>query len=594
MNETLKKYFGYDTFRPLQEEIIQNVINGHDSLVVMPTGAGKSICFQIPALLLSGLTIVLSPLIALMKDQVEGLVGNGVPAAYLNSSLSAIEQAEVMQNIINKDIKLLYISPEKLLSGDFIAFLKQLEVSLFAVDEAHCISSWGHDFRPEYTRLGTLKSEFPNTPVIALTATADKLTRRDISGQLNLDDPKIFISSFDRPNLHLKVLPGKDRYKVILNHIRNRSDQSGIIYCLSRKNCEKVAEKLKKDGINADFYHAGMSADKRSIVQDNFINDRTNVICATIAFGMGIDKSNVRWVIHYNLPKNIEGYYQEIGRSGRDGLPTETILFYTFADVIMLKKFVETSGQREVQAAKLDRMQQYADALICRRKILLSYFGEVVEEDCNNCDVCDNPPETFDGTVIAQKALSGIARLKGTVGTHMLIDVLRGSKRHIIVNSGYDQIKTYGCGADISFDDWQQYLLQMLNMGLFDVAYDDGHHLKLNDLSKEVMTGNNIVRLIKPISMEKKKAERVRKPKVILTPDDALFEVLRSLRKEIAEENKVPPYMIFSDASLKEMSSVKPTDLPAFHNISGVGETKLERHGREFVNAIMEFISGNN
>ena len=465
----LKKYFGYDTFRPMQEEIIQTIYEKKDALVLMPTGGGKSICYQIPAITQEGVCIVVSPLISLMKDQVESLKASGVKAAFLNSSLTTAEQKQVEDDVYYSAIKLLYVSPEKMLSQSFQPLIKQANINLFAIDEAHCISSWGHDFRPEYTKLNFIKSQFPNIPVVALTATADKITRRDIVKQLNLSDPKIFIASFDRPNISLSVRPGQKKIQQILDFVKARPNQSGIIYCLSRKNTEKVAEKLNAAGVKAGFYHAGLGAAERSKVQEDFINDNVPVVCATIAFGMGIDKSNVRWVIHHNLPKNIEGYYQEIGRSGRDGVKADTLLFYSFGDVMVLRDIIQNNDSEniEVQLSKLERMQQYAESLICRRKILLGYFSETLKEDCGNCDVCKNPPQHFDGTVVAQKALSAIARLKEKVGIRMLIDVLRGSRRQEIFQNEFDKIKTYGAGADISFSDWQHIISQLISPRLY-------------------------------------------------------------------------------------------------------------------------------
>ena len=404
----MKKIFGFDLFRPMQADIIQTIFDKKDSLVLMPTGGGKSICYQLPAILMEGSCVVVSPLISLMKDQVEALRANGVQAAFLNSTVDRREQRQIEDDLFNGRIDLVYVSPEKLVSSDFIRLMRNSPINLIAIDEAHCISAWGHDFRPEYTQLKFLKKEFPGVPIVALTATADRATRRDIVEQLQLDDPAIFIASFDRPNLHLEVRPGQKRIEQIIDFIRQRPDQSGIIYCLSRKNTEDVAAKLKLRGIRADSYHAGMSDADRSRVQDAFQNDEIPVVCATVAFGMGIDKSNVRWVIHYNLPKNIESYYQEIGRSGRDGVKAEALLFYSFGDVMVLRDILGQNEdvQQEVKLAKLERMYQYATSPICRRKNLLSYFSEDVKADCGNCDVCENPPEYFDGTVLAQKAHS--------------------------------------------------------------------------------------------------------------------------------------------------------------------------------------------
>jgi ATP-dependent DNA helicase RecQ len=590
--QALKKYFGYDTFRPLQEEVIQSVLNKNDNVVIMPTGGGKSICFQIPAIISAGLCVVVSPLIALMRDQVEGLKANGVKAAYINSSLTDEERGRVLRQVNNGDLKLLYVSPEKLLSPDFIPFIKSLSVSLIAIDEAHCISMWGHDFRPEYTQMSVLKNTFPDIPVIALTATADKLTRSDISTRLALKNPQNFLDSFDRPNIHLSVLPGKKRFEIISDFIRQRPGQPGIIYCLSRKSTEQVASKLKSEGVKAEHYHAGMSADARSKVQDSFINDKTLVICATIAFGMGIDKSNVRWVIHYNLPKNIEGYYQEIGRSGRDGLKSEALLFYSFRDVITLKGFNEDSSQKEVMDAKLGRMQDYAEAVTCRRKILLSYFNEIKEENCGNCDVCQNPPDSFDGTVIAQKALSAIIRLKEVVPTGLLVDVLRGSTKYDVVKRGYDKIKTWGAGAGIEYNEWQQYLLQMLHQGLIDIAYDENQALKITTVGKDVLFNGKRISMVKPGDYkqykEQKEKEIKKKPKKLQVEED-LFEKLKKLRRIIADSKGVPAYIVFSDATLKEMSASKPITANEMLAVLGVGEHKLLEYGEVFIKEITEF-----
>jgi ATP-dependent DNA helicase RecQ len=591
--EQLKTYFGYDSFREAQTPVIESVLAGHDTLAVMPTGAGKSMCFQIPALLLSGVTIVVSPLIALMRDQVEGLVQNGVPAGMLNSSISIDEQQSVMRDVLGGKLKILYVSPEKLSTTDFRHFLGEVDVSLFAIDEAHCISSWGHDFRPEYKSLGVLKSRYPHIPIIALTATADKVTREDIIYQLNLSRPSEFLSSFDRPNLSLSVLPGKKRFEMIMNFLEGRDGQSGIIYCTSRNSTEDIAKKLNKEGVKAAAYHAGLPNEVRSRVHDDFIHSRTPIVCATIAFGMGIDKSDVRFVIHYNLPKNIENYYQEIGRAGRDSLPSDTLLFYSIADVMNLRRFAEESGQKDLQLAKLERMQQFADASMCRRKILLNYFGENRNDNCNNCDVCKNPPEMFDGTIIVQKALSAIARSGQKIGIHLLIDVLRGSARYEIKKHGLDKIKTYGAGRDISSDGWQQYILQMLNGGLIDIAYHDGNTLKITDSGKVVLSGEREVSLVHPDTQKKRREEQILKTKkrtLSATVDEALFDALRELRRTIAKRENVPPYIVFNDATLEIMSDMKPTTESQMLKVSGVAEKKFEKYGRIFIDKIIEFI----
>jgi len=589
-NRILKKYFGYDKFRPLQDEVIQSILNGDDTLVIMPTGGGKSLCYQIPALMMEGVAIVVSPLIALMKDQVEGLQANGVKAGFLNSSQSSHQQNEIIEDVHEGKIKLLYVSPEKLVSQEFYYLLLQLKVNLFAIDEAHCISVWGHDFRPEYSKMAYLKKQFPMVPVVALTATADSLTQKDIIRQLGLEEPKLYLSSFDRPNLSLKVAPGKDKFKRILGFLRQRPHQSGIIYCLSRKACEGLSEKLRNSGVNAGYYHAGLPPEERAKRQEDFINDDVPIICATIAFGMGIDKSNVRWVIHYNLPRNIESYYQEIGRAGRDGLKADTLLFYSFSDVIVHRKFIEESALKEVSNAKLERIQQFCDAQICRRKILLSYFGEHLEEDCGNCDVCKDPPKQFDGTLIAQKALSAVVRLKELVAAGTVIDVLRGSSRHEVLSKGYNRIKTYGAGKDIPHQDWQQYMLQLLNLGYISVAYDEGNALKLTEQSKEVLFSGRQVNLVHLASMKSdpQKAVAKAKPAKQVERED-LFEALRKLRLKISRSERLAPYLVFSDATLHEMAEERPTSEFEMKMISGVGERKYQLYGEIFINEILEY-----
>lgn len=587
MLQTLKTYFGYDSFRPLQEEIIRHILDGNDALVLMPTGGGKSICYQLPALLREGTAVVVSPLISLMKDQVEALCANGISAGALNSSNDETENAALRRACMEGRLKLLYISPEKLLA-EANYLLRDMHISLFAIDEAHCISQWGHDFRPEYAQMGILHQQFPNVPIIALTATADKITREDIIRQLHLNHPRTFISSFDRPNLSLTVKRGyqqKEKSKTILDFIARHPGESGIIYCMSRSKTESVAQMLQKHGIRTAVYHAGLSPSLRDEAQDDFINDRVQVVCATIAFGMGIDKSNVRWVIHYNLPKSIESFYQEIGRAGRDGLPSDTLLFYSLADLILLTKFATESGQQNINLEKLQRMQQYAESDICRRRILLSYFGEIADHDCGNCDVCKNPPERFDGTVIVQKALSAIVRTDQQIGTGVLVDILRGNMSPEVVGKGYQQLKTFAAGRDVPARDWHDYLLQMLQLGYFEIAYNENNHLKITSAGSDVLFGRATARLVVIRREEANETKRGRKRKATVpaqelplglpnTENEALFEALRKLRKRLADEEALPAYIVLSDKVLHLLSTSRPTNLEEFGNISGIGEYK--------------------
>lgn len=532
-HQILKSVFGYDSFRPLQKDVIDHVISGQDALVLMPTGGGKSICYQIPALMLEGVALVVSPLISLMKDQVDTLQANGIAADALNSSNEEYVNRIIQSRCQNGEIKILYISPERLMTE--IPWLQQfVKISMIAIDEAHCVSQWGHDFRPEYTQLGVLEELFPGVPRIALTATADKITKADIVEQLRLNNPRIFISSFDRPNLSLDVRKAyrkRERLRTILDVINRHPNESGIIYCLSRKGTEDLAADLKSKGVDAGIYHAGLSSEERTRVQNEFINDRIHVICATVAFGMGIDKSNIRFVIHYNLPKSIESFYQEIGRGGRDGLPTETILFYNVQDLITLRGFAEESGQREINIEKLNRMQEYAEAQVCRRRILLNYFGEINECSCGNCDVCKNPPQHFDGSILVQKALSAIKRCNEEIGFTITVDVLKGSFSPTVLAKGYDKLKTFGVGRE---------------------------------------TEN---------SMDS------------MSDEEMLFEKLRELRKTIANEIGKPAYIVLSDKSLYALASEKPTNLFQLGNTYGIGEHKKEQLGERFVDLICNHLA---
>lgn len=592
LHPTLKTYFGYDAFRPQQQAIIEHVLEGNDTLVIMPTGGGKSMCFQVPALIFEGVTLVISPLIALMKDQVDGLRANGISANYFNSSQTAEEQHRILEQVAKREIKLLYVAPESLAGLSNI--LNDRYISCIAIDEAHCISSWGHDFRPSYQQLGFLKRSIPNIPIIALTATADKATRQDIMEQLNIPHAKQFISSFDRKNITLEVRSGSEKVKQIISFIKKHPNQSGIIYCLSRKNTEQLAKKLNSNGIEATAYHAGLNFNERNKVQEDFVYDNTQVVCATVAFGMGIDKSNVRWVIHHNMPKNIEGYYQEIGRAGRDGLDAHALLFHSYADVIQLRRFALGAANEDVQIAKLERMKQFSEATTCRRKILLGYFGELLEENCGNCDVCKNPPQIFDGTIIAQKILSAIYRLKQEEAIGMVLDVLRGSQNAAVLEKGYQTLKTFGIGKDIAWRDWQHFAIQLINQGYCEIAFHKNNALQLTEFSKNVLFNGAKVPLTKPVHVnEPKVAEKApsRKTKHTKTKtEDTLFERLRKLRYNIAKEEDIPAYLIFSDKTLIEMERVRPMSLMELMDVSGVGQHKAEVYGDEFIAEILNFM----
>lgn len=582
--ELLNKYFGYNEFRSGQWEVISNLLDDNDQLVIMPTGGGKSLCYQLPSLLFSRATLVISPLLALMKDQVDALNANGIRAAFFNSSLTSAERDSVLHELSENKLKLVYVAPESL--SFLTPILKKEFISLIAVDEAHCISSWGHDFRPAYKELAFLKRSMPEVPVVALTATADKATRADIIEQLNIPNANVYVASFDRPNISLNVAPGLKRFDKIKSFLSMRSEQPGIIYCLSRKTTESIASKLQALEYKAKAYHAGMEHEERVDVQDEFLQDNVQIVCATVAFGMGIDKSNIRWVIHYNMPKNIEGYYQEIGRSGRDGRPATALLLYSYADLMQLKEFCLNTSNEEFQLSKLERMHQFAEATTCRRKMLLSYFGEFLSQDCGNCDVCKNPPQFFEGTRYAQMALSAIARVKEQEGINTIVDILRGAQNQRIYTKNYHTLKTYGVGSQIPWVDWQHYITQLINQGFCEIAFHENNHLKLSNSAKLVLFQNHAVYLTK---YQKKKEIAPSTTFKELPKNTALLDALKELRRKIATETNVPAFVVFNDASLEDMASKQPKNYTEFLAVSGVGQRKLEVYGEEFLELIEKY-----
>ncbi|MDQ3041940.1 MAG: DNA helicase RecQ [Acidobacteriota bacterium] len=594
--EILKHQFGYDSFRMNQEQAIETVLQKKDCVVLMPTGGGKSLCYQIPALMLDGLTVVISPLIALMKDQVDALKNNGVEAAFLNSTQTGREQTEVFQAVRSGKLKLLYVAPERLLqSGEqFIDFLKSINVSLFAIDEAHCISSWGHDFRPEYIQLGKLKRYFPDVPLIALTATADKLVRQDIVERLSVRNAALFVSSFNRPNIFYKIEQKRNSYGRLLEYLESRRDESGIVYCLSRNSAESLAADLRSEGFDALAYHAGLEKETRDKNQSLFLKDEVKIIVATIAFGMGIDKSNVRFVVHMDLPKNIESYYQETGRAGRDGLQSEALLFFSWGDVNKLKGFAEVEGNRsqtEIMLKKLNTMGAFGDLKTCRRKFLLNYFSEELTEDCGHCDNCNTTFETFDGTIIAQKALSAVYRTGQRFGLSYLIDFLRGSQAKTIRDE-HKNLKTYGIGADISKNNWFDYFKDLIEQGYLKQTEGTYPTIVLTEKSNEVLRGNEPVELFKVTIKEDKKSSLVSKLEHEYSKD--LFDELRQVRTTFAREENVPPYVIFSDATLIEMATYLPQTVEEMRRVSGIGDLKLQKYGADFLEMIVDYCDRNN
>jgi ATP-dependent DNA helicase RecQ len=588
IHDTLQDVFGLQAFRPHQQDIVEQILAGGDAFVLMPTGGGKSLCYQLPALHRSGLAIVISPLISLMKDQVDALRANGVRAAMYNSNLNAVEAREVLEALHGGELDLLYVAPERMMKPGFLHSLEHMEVALVAIDEAHCVSQWGHDFRPEYVALGELRKDFPGTPFIALTATADPQTREDIVNVLGLQEARRFVTSFDRPNIRYTVLEKHQPQAQLLRFLNDREQESGIVYALSRKRVEEIADHLQDRGYSAAAYHAGLDAETRKDVQERFLRDELSIVVATVAFGMGIDKPNVRFVVHYDMPRHLEGYYQETGRAGRDGLPSEALLLFGTQDAAMARYQMEqgrNEEQKRIEMHKLNAMVGFAESQTCRRRVLLRYLGESQGEDCGNCDVCLDPPETFDGTEAARKVLSCVYRVRQSFGMKHVVDVLRGADNERIRRFGHQHLTTYGIGMEHSHAEWMSITRQLIHRGylLQDIAAFSV--LKLTPDALKLLREEESVELARPRIREKTK----KRPAIVLElgpPDQALFEELRELRRRLAEEAGVPPYIIFGDAALVEMSRAKPANEAEFLAVNGVGKVKLERYGKAFLEVI--------
>ena len=589
----LKQVFGYKDFRDGQEAIIAAALDGQDSLVLLPTGGGKSLCYQVPALILDGVTVVISPLISLMQDQVAQLRALGVPAAYINNSLPFEEQQAVYQQLHYGQIKLLYVAPEKVLQHEFLERLSHLKLALFAIDEAHCVSHWGHDFRPHYCRLNELKQRFMHVPMMALTATADKATRYDIIEQLQLNHPYVHTGSFDRPNIRYTI---EEKFKPmvqLLRYLKEQQNQSGIIYCTSRKRVDDVAEKLADAGFNAAAYHAGMSNEQRQFVQSGFARDDIQIVVATVAFGMGINKPNVRFVVHYDIPKSIEAYYQETGRAGRDGLAAEAIMYFDPADIGRVRRFfedIEDEQRRRVEEQRFNAMASFAEAQTCRRQILLNYFSEYKRETCGNCDICLNPPTSFDGTLVAQQALSCVYRAEQRFGIGYIVELLRGANTSRIRDNNHHQLSTYGIGKEHSVEFWLSILRQLIHQGLLSQDITQGSSLRLTEAARAVLKSEYALQLAEP----RLQAKHDYQDKLAqFNYDKKLFAKLRALRKELADADDVPPYVVFNDKTLAEMAQLMPTNDSEFLKVSGVGFTKLNKYGAPFLNTIRDYLATN-
>lgn len=597
IQHTLKTVFGFHDFRPPQQEVIERVLAGEDVFLVMPTGGGKSLCYQIPALHRDGVAVVVSPLIALMKDQVDALIANGVQAACLNSSLSAAEAGRVFQQLDKGTLDLLYVAPERLMMPEFLERLGTLKLALFAIDEAHCISQWGHDFRPEYTQLGRLRPLFPGVPIVAMTATADPETRKDILGQLGLTDAAVFVAGFDRPNITYTVIPKQKPLAQLGSFLRNRRDEAGIVYALSRKRVDQVAKQLQAAGFSAAAYHAGLPDDQRRQVQEAFQRDDIRIVVATVAFGMGIDKPNVRFVVHYDMPKSVESYYQETGRAGRDGLPSEALMLFGMGDVMTARKLIENSDNAErvrIEIQKLNAMVAYGEALTCRRRALLSYFGDQRDHDCGNCDICTDPPRQFDATVQAQKALSCVYRTGERFGMMHLIEVLRGSKNQRVLDLKHDKLSTWGIGADTPATQWENIIRQLIHLGYLTQDFTRFGALSLSSAARPVLKGETTVTLGMPRNTVET-VERTRKRAGSRKDyDQTLFDKLRALRKQIADRAKLPPFVVFSDATLAEMSRRYPQNHLEMRQVTGVGDRKLQQYGDAFLAEIRQYQAGDN
>ena len=593
LHNTLKQYFGYSEFRPGQTEVIGAALSGQDSFVLMPTGGGKSMCYQLPALLLPCVTVVVSPLMSLMKDQVDSLQAMGIAADFVNSSLSREQVSDVFQKLHFQQLKLLYVAPERLLQPQFLQRLSQVGVSLFAIDEAHCVSQWGHDFRPDYIALSQLKQHFPQVPLMALTATADPATQQDIRTQLKLVHPYTSISSFDRPNIRYTVQEKFRPFEQLVSLLKTQENQSGIVYCSSRKKVDELYEQLKNKGFAVGAYHAGLSNEQRARVQDEFKRDHLQLIVATVAFGMGVNKPNIRFVVHYDLPRTIEAYYQETGRAGRDGVAAEAVMLVDPADISRMRSWImaeENQARAEVTMQRFNAMAAFAEAQTCRRLVLLNYFGEANQTACGNCDICLDPPKKFDGTVLAQKALSCVYRVGQSFGMHHVIDVLRGSQNQRILELGQDKLSTFGIGKDQSHDYWLSVFRQLIHYGLLQQDITQHSVLKLLPAARPVLKGETSLALAVPRLAPAKTSSKAGKVQQKQDYDRILFSKLRALRKQIAERDDVAPFVVFSDATLIEMSQQMPQSQTEFLAISGVGQTKLNRYGDDFLDLIAEYL----